>query len=357
MILMGSSSMTQKKSFRLPTTPSLLFITISVVLLFSACSKERFETTTTLKKFQKDVARKELPANLDKQIVVGEQLSLDETDTTDYLLGPGDLLHIKVLEAEELNSRVRVSSKGYINVPLIGSLKVINKTTTEVERNIEERYTVAYLHDPHVSVYIEEHLSKQITLVGAINTPGTYDYISQKRLLDVLALGGGLKEDAGSFAFLTRRNPKTGKAVDYRIDIDDLVKNGNMALNYVIKGGDIVFIPESGKCFIDGAIRNPGIYTLSNNMTITEAIAQAGGLAGYADDDSIKLIRFMGRGQKREIISLSYGDLQAGVGDTLLLKDQDIIYAESSTAGKIFSGSGLTIGFMGTGVSFRDPEK
>ncbi len=328
--------MLQKKISILPTVPFLLVILLSA-LLFSACSKERFETTTTLKEFQKDNARKRLPKNLNKVVMVGEELSLEDTNTTDYLLGPGDLLKISVLEAEELNTVVRVSSKGYINVPLIGAVKVINQTATEVEQNIEKSYAAEYIYDPHVSVYIEEHLSKQITLVGAINTPGTYDYISQKRLLDVLALGGGLKEEAGSFAFLTRRNPKTGKAVDYRIDIEDLVKNGNMGLNYVVKGGDIVFIPESGKCFIDGAIRNPGIYPLSNNMTITEAIAQAGGLAGYADDDSIKLIRFMGRG--------------------LLLKDQDIIYAESSTAGKIFSGSGLTIGFMGTGVSFRDPEK
>ncbi len=348
--------MLRKKISIPPTVPFLLFILLSA-LLFSACSKERFEATTTLEKFQEESAQKKLPTNLNKIVVVGEELSLEETSTTDYLLGAGDLLKISVLEAEELNTVVRVSSRGYINVPLIGAVKVINRTATEVEQDIEKSYAAQYIHDPHVSVYIEEHLSKQITLVGAINTPGTYDYISQKRLLDVLALGGGLKKDAGSFAFLTRRNPKTGKAVDYRIDIEDLVKNGNMGLNYVVKGGDIVFIPESGKCFIDGAIRNPGIYPLSNNMTITEAIAQAGGLAGYADDDSIKLIRFMGRGQKREIVSLSYGDLQAGVGDTLLLKDQDIIYAESSTAGKIFSGSGLTIGFMGTGVSFSNPEK
>ncbi len=349
--------MPQKKSSLIPTYNITLSIILLSVLLFSACSKERFEATTTLKKFQKTVSQQDFPEGLDKEIVVGEQLSLDGANATDYILGPGDLLKIKVLEAEELNTIVRVSSKGYINIPLLGQLKVINTTAAELERTIEERYAVDYIHDPHVSVYIEEHLSKQITLVGAINAPGTYDYVSQKRLLDILALGGGLKEDAGSFAFLTRRDPKTDKAIDYRIDIDDLVRNGNMALNYVVKGGDIIFIPESGKCFIDGAIRNPGIYTLSNNMTITEAIAQAGGLAGYADDDSIKLIRFMGRGQKREIVSLSYGDLQAGVGDTVLLKDQDIIYAESSTAGKIFSGSGLTIGFMGTGVSFRDPEK
>lgn len=334
----------------------LLLIVISVPLLTS-CGKERFKATTTVEQFQKDISRQEIPDNLKKRVVVGEELTLEDTESADYLLGPGDLLKISVFETNELDTEVRVSSRGYINIPLIGPVKVSNRSTAEVEQDIENRYAADYIHDPHVSIYIKEHLSKQITLVGAVTQPGTYDYVSQKRLLDVLALGGGLKEDAGSFAFLTRRNPKTGKAVDYRIDIEELVKNGNMRFNYVVQGGDVIFIPESGKCFIDGAVRKPGTYPLNNNMTITEAIAQAGGLAGYANDDSIKLIRFMGRGQERAIVSLSYGDLQAGVGDSLLLKDQDIIYAESSASGKLFSGSGLTLGFMGTGVSYRNPEQ
>ena len=85
------------------------------------------------------------------------------------------------------------------------------------------------------------------------------------------------------------------------------------------------------------------------------AIVLAGGLAGYANDDSIKLVRFMGRGKERQVVSLSYSDLQAGLGDTLILKDQDIIYAESSASGKLFSETGFSLGFMGTGVTFKDP--
>jgi polysaccharide export outer membrane protein len=141
------------------------------------------------------------------------------------------------------------------------------------------------------------------------------------------------------------------------VNLDDLLKNGNMAYNHVILGGDVIFIPESGQCFIDGAVRKPGTYPISSNMSITEAIALAGGLASYADDDSIKLIRFMGRGKERQIVSLSYTDLQAGVGDSVMLKDQDIVFAESSASGKFFSGTGFTLGFMGTGVTFKNPEQ
>jgi protein involved in polysaccharide export with SLBB domain len=103
-------------------------------------------------------------------------------------------------------------------------------------------------------------------------------------------------------------------------------------------------------------VRNPGIYPVRGDITITEAIVLAGGLAGYADDDKIKLIRYTGKGQ-REIISLSYSELQEGLGDTIKLRDQDVIYAESSSSGLFSSGMGFSVGFMGTGVNYRNPSK
>lgn len=335
----------------------IIFPFLVCITLSGCADEERFKATTSLDQFQEMHANQKgerekintinvMPAGLD-QVVEGN----------DYLLGPGDLLSIKVFETEDLSTEVRVSSRGIINVPLIGDVKVLNITAAEAEQYIEDLYRKDYLHDPHVAVYIKEHLSKQITLVGEVENPGTYDYVSRRRLLDVLAIANGLTEEAGSLAYITRKDHKSGESFNYMVDLDDLVKNGNMAINHVILGGDVIFIPESGQCFIDGAVRKPGTYPITSNMTITEAIALAGGLAGYADDDSIKLIRFLGKGRERQIVSLSYNDLQAGVGDTLILKDQDIIYAESSASGKLFSGAGFTLGFMGTGVTFRNPEQ
>ena len=328
-----------------------------LLTLYGCGGEEKFEATTTLKQFQEFQAEKQDPES-EKKPLNTMLPTLDEVGGIgDYLLGSGDLLNITVFETEDLNTVVRVSSRGVINVPLLGDVSVVNLTAAEVEQKIEDLYRKDYLHDPHVSIYIKEHLSKQITLVGAVGNPGTFDYVAQRRLLDVLAIGGGLKEEAGSFAFVTRMEHKSGKSVNYMIDLDDLVRNGNMTHNHIILGGDVIFIPESGQCFVDGAVRKPGTYSLESNMTITEAIALAGGLAGYADDDSIKLIRYIGRGKPRQIVSLSYSDLQAGVGDTLILKDQDVIYAESSASGKFFSGTGFTLGFMGTGINFRNPEQ
>jgi len=176
-------------------------------------------------------------------------------------------------------------------------------------------------------------------------------------LLDVIAIAEGLTESAGTAAYITRFDDKSKKNINYFVDLDQLIKKGNMAQNIMVLGGDVIFIPETGQCFVDGAVRKPGTYPIKSGMTITEVVTLAGGLAGYADTDKIKLIRHMGPGLDRQVLSLSYNDLQAGVGDSLLIKDQDIIFAESSSSGMLFSGSGFTLGFLGTGVSYRNPKQ
>ncbi len=335
-----------------------LFCCTLLALFLSACGdKEKFTVTTSVEQFQQLHAQQKEDDSTQNRINLAPLVLADDADDTEYLLGNGDLLVIKVLEESGLNTEARVNSRGSINVPLLGEVSIMNLTAGEAEAKIAELYRRDYLHDPHVSVYIKERLSKQITLVGAVEKPGTYEYVSRRRLLDVLAVGNGLKKEAGAYAFITREDPKTRETQTYMVDLEDLVKNGNMAHNHIIRGGDVIFVPESGQCFVDGAVRNPGTYPLENNMTITEAIVVAGGLAGYADDDKIKLVRFMGRGKERQVVSLSYSDLQAGVGDTLILKDQDIIYAESSASGKFFSGAGFSLGFMGTGMTFKDPQR
>ena len=344
--------------FRCSISPALYFGIFCLFILLGGCAREQFKATTDLENFQKIYEQKEQDSEkahrnitpLPPTAIVGAG------GLGDYLLGPGDLITVTVFETEDLNAEVRVSSRGFVSLPLLNSVEVINLTAAEAEEKIENLYREKYLHDPHISVYIKEHVSKQITLVGAVASPGTYDYVTRRRLLDVIAIAQGLSDEAGAIAYVTREDSETKQMVNYLIDLDALIKQGNMEQNLVVLGGDVIFVPESGRCFIDGAVRKPGTYKLDTKMTITEGITLAGGLASFADTDSIKLIRYMGKGKQREIISLSYSDLQAGVGDSLFLRDQDIVFAESSATGTFMSGTGFSLGFMGTGINFKDPK-
>ncbi len=110
---------------------------------------------------------------INEQILASAQMPADPSD---YLLGAGDLLQINVFEAEELNAKVRVSSRGYVTLPLIGSVLVKGLSAREAEQKIEELYRERYIKNPHVGIFIEEHFSRRVTLMGQFQKPGTYDY-------------------------------------------------------------------------------------------------------------------------------------------------------------------------------------
>ncbi|NLZ17568.1 MAG: hypothetical protein GX087_07535 [Desulfobulbaceae bacterium] len=331
---------------------------VGVAFLLASCGGEQFKATTSVDRFQEMHAERQQDKIAREQIATTPAAAvLNSADPGDYLLGAGDLITVTVFETPDLNTETRVSSRGFVSLPLINNVQVANLTAAEAEQKIEDLYRASYLHDPHVTVYIKEHVSKQITLVGALQKPGTYDYVSKRRLLDVIAIANGLSEKAGALAYVNRQNEGSDKFTNYLVDLNDLIKNGNMMQNMVIQGGDVIFVPEAGQVFVDGAVRKPGTYPISHaKMTVAEGIAIAGGLASYADDDSIKLIRYMGEGKQREIISISYSDLQGGLGDNILLEDQDIIFAESSAMGTLISGSGFSLGLLGTGVNFKNPR-
>ena len=133
-------------------------------------------------------------SELNEKILSQAQMS---SEPGEILIGEGDLLQVSVFEAKELDKTVRVNSRGFVSLPLVGEFQVSGLTAIEAEEKIEEMYKRRFIKDPHVSIFVEEQISQRITLVGQFKNPGTYDYLSNQRLLDVIALGGGLSERAG----------------------------------------------------------------------------------------------------------------------------------------------------------------
>jgi polysaccharide export outer membrane protein len=275
------------------------------------------------------------------------------TDPRDYLLGSGDLIQVKVYEAADLNTTVRVSSRGNITLPLLGTVSVNNLSAREAEEKIEKLYRVRYIKDPHVSIFVEEHFSRRVTLMGQFRNPGTYDYLSKQKLLDVMAIGGGLTDIAGSVVQVRRfGDSPVGQSV-FIVDLDQLIKEGKSELNIEINSGDILFVPEAGTYFVDGAVRRPGSYHIKHKTTIQEAFLEAGGLAPYANKKKATLIRYMETGE-RQMIQL---DLSQEETMELEVKDRDVLVSEASLYGKLVHGVDIQLGIPGFGlVGYENPE-
>jgi polysaccharide biosynthesis/export protein len=267
-------------------------------------------------------------------------------DPGEYLLGEGDLLRISVFEAKELDTTVRVSSRGLVTLPLIETVDVKGLTAIAAEEKIEALYQKNYIKNPHVSIFVEEHISQRITLVGQFKNPGTYDYPTKQRLLDAIALGGGLSDKAGQMVQIRKSRHTQGQPDVVMVDLDQLIRKGNVQQNIEINGGDVLFIPEAGVFFVDGAVKRPGVYAIKHRTVVQEALVEAGGVESWGVKDKIKLVRMAQNGERKIFdLDLSQPDVQE-----MAVNDRDILIVDARGTSSFMRGFSVTI--LGTGFSY-----
>lgn len=164
------------------------------------------------------------------------------TTPPDTTLGPGDVFDIRVFEEEELSSTFRVASDGSIDFPLLGNLRVEGKTPSEVADIVESGLRdEQYLKNPQVSVFVKEYNSKKISVFGQVKKPGTFPYQDGMSVVEAISIAGG-------FTSMSRGNETTiirmvdGKKKRFMVQVE-FIGQGK-ATNFVLRSGDIVFVPE-----------------------------------------------------------------------------------------------------------------
>ena len=264
------------------------------------------------------------------------------TSSQDYKIGPEDLLEITVFEDEKLNKTVRVSSQGNIGFPLIGVLRVKGLTASELEREIQGLLAEKYIQNPNVSVFIKEYRNQRISVLGMVEKPGIFDVTGQKTVLEMLALSGGLKEDAGPLLFLIRPSPtaegeKKDRDSSWRgfqtlvIHLDELLVRGDLSRNAHVSHGDVINIPASGKVFVGGAVVKPGGFPLKGKkLTVSQAIALAEGLKPESSGSEARIYRYSGKGDEKETMPVNVLMIQDGLAEDPYLQEGDILIVPTS---------------------------
>lgn len=217
-----------------------------------------------------------------------------EESTLEYKIGAKDLLEISVFGLDELNRTVRVSEDGSITLPLLGEVKVQGLTKTGLEKKLSELLEKEYLHNPQVTVFIREHQSTRVSVLGAVRNPGLYELLGRETLMQIISQAGGLTTEAGDEIIIMRQRAD-GKSNSLRISIDDLFVKGDATLNVPLQPNDIVNVPIDKTVFVYvmGQVRNPGALEVkrSNIPTLLQAIAQAGGFSERASKGRVLIKR------------------------------------------------------------------
>ncbi len=166
--------------------------------------------------------------------------------TSEYLIGPGDQLQIFVWRNPDLSSNVVVRPDGRISSPLIDDLDVAGLKAVDISRSIENRLAT-FIRTPRVSVMVSgfnSTVDQQIRVIGNATNPKTIPYRTGMTLLDVMIEVQGLSEFAdGDNAQLIRK--EKGVARQYTVELDSLIRGGDISRNRVVLPGDTIIIPES----------------------------------------------------------------------------------------------------------------
>lgn len=236
----------------------------------------------------------------------------------EYLVGPGDVIHITVYDNDDLTTRVMVNGDGNIIMPLLGAVKVTELSIPEITQKITRLLADGYLINPQVNVFIEEYRSKKVVILGRIKNPGLIELSGSITLLELISKAGGLADDAGDTATIKRSSASGSDVV--LVDLVALIEKGDISKNVQILDGDTVNISKAGMCYVTGEVKNPGTYPCGEGTTILKIVALSGGFTGKASKSGVRIVRVIN--DEKKIIK----DVPL---DTKLKEDDVIVVPES----------------------------
>jgi polysaccharide export outer membrane protein len=297
--------------------------------------------------------------------------SLAKAKPAETPIGIGDLVHVDVFDVPELSRDVRVSDTGEIGFPLIpDKITAAGLSTFQLEDKIKHLLVEnGLVSNPQVSVFVREQNSQPISVVGAINHPLVYQAVRPTTLLELLALAGGVSDNAGSEILITRMKPsetpeiKAASITNAPIEKDqiitirlqDLLESGNPVYNIPVYGGDVVKVPPAGIIYVMGAgVAQPGGYVLQahgEQITVLKAIALARGLTVYAKSNSAVVMRTNPATGQKDPFPVQIKEIEKHKTSDVALLPNDILYIPDS-AGKRALARGTEAAIsVGTGVA------
>ena len=234
-------------------------------------------------------------------------------------LGPGDSVAIQVYGQPDMNATVYISDDGTIPVPLVGAVQVGGLSPGEAARKVEAAFRDGkFLVDPHVTIIVTQSRSQRISVLGEVGTPGRYSIESNETIFDVLAQAGGAKETAADVVYLLRPD-KSGQIERIPINLKGLTDNQRVMPTQPLQGGDSIYVPRAEQFYIFGEVTAPNMYRIEPGMTVTQAIARAGGVTARGSRKRVEIRRQGPDGRERAYSAKPDEPVQAN--DVLRVKE------------------------------------
>jgi protein involved in polysaccharide export with SLBB domain len=235
---------------------------------------------------------------------------------SDYAIGPGDELLIKMWGRVDLDLTLSVDRNGQIQLPKVGSLTVAGLRYDELHSYLRSAIGRIY-KGFDLNVTLGKLRSIQVFVLGEARQPGSYTLSSLSTLVDGLIASGGPSASGSMRRIELRRDSK----VVVSFDVYDLGQKGDKSHDRQLLPGDVIYIPPVGpQVAIEGSVNRPGIYELKDAATVASAVEGAGGLSGLAMLDRAMLERVAER-RRRTVESFELNE----AGRQRELRDGDLL--------------------------------
>jgi polysaccharide export outer membrane protein len=267
----------------------------------------------------------------------------------DLVLEPGDLLVIRLFSDPDYNPTVRVAPDGTALLPLIGVVYLQGLSVTKAEQLIEEKLVADGMYrDPQITLQIAEGPNSVATVVG--ETHAVVPIVGSRRLLDVLAVAGGLPPTASHVITINR------PGLDHPIVVDlgtDPTKSAQGDIP--ILRGDTIIVSRVGIVYVLGSFKTSGIIPLNayTPLTLTELTALSGGYLFEGRFADLRIIRTVGNTRTVAVYNLK--NVLNGKAPDPILQPNDIVYLPPVPFKQLLSSGalGTVLGLASLAISIE----
>ena len=291
--------------------------------------------------------------------------ALPEETPGSYILGPGDLVQVSVLDMEEVGKYPsRIDIRGNLNLPVVGRVEAAGLTIDQLEAKITERLT-RHLRAPDVTVSITEMQSQPVSVLGSVGKPGVQQVQGRMSLMEVISQAGGLRTDAGYSIRIARlrewgaiplegaREDETGRYYVAEVGVSEILEGNAPAKNIPVKPHDVITVPKGQMVYVMGAVKKSGGFVLGErqNITVLEALSLSEGFDRFAKEGETRIMRKTSDPSSRAEIAVNVKRILEGKDRDIALEADDILYVPLSGAKRATARSLEAAISVGSGIA------
>jgi polysaccharide export outer membrane protein len=258
------------------------------------------------------------PAVVDQQLAAVANLP-------SHKISPNDLLALSVYDAPELTRTLRVGPDGRIDLPLLKEhILAEGMVPLELEGAIAGSLkSEGILVRPLVTVTVMAYNNRNVTVMGSVHKPLTFEVIGATRLMDALARAEGITNDAGPELLLARE----GHADVTRFNVKQLMSGSDPSLNVPLEGGEEIRVPEARRIYVVGNVKKPGAVPIRDGTesSVLKLLAVTEGVTAYYQPTAW-IYRSDPDGGPRKEIPIELKKILARKSPDVYLAADDILY-------------------------------